>query len=519
LSHREQVQALAANSIDKLAEKYFLGSLSSSDFRHYLAAQSDLWDARNVKTFDTAGGAPTKDMVLGAWRDLDRCEALLELIDNSIDVWLRRREEYPSKTATELNIYIDLDSQTGQLTYEDNAGGVPIDKLSNLVVPGFSDTTALTKSIGSYKTGGKKAIFRLSTEARITTRYLNPAGTSDDAVSVHLDKRWMDDLEEYKFTYATLKDRSTIEKGQTRYVLSLRREPPDTPWYESPEEIGGISKQISKTYTLLLLRNPRIKIHFNDREHPLEPETSLYDFCGTDVGQSDIRPQGITFDVELEYEGKLHKVELEIILGCRQTTGGSSWGIDLYGNDRLFVSYDQETFEHWLPKGASRGLVRGLVNIKGPNVFIPWDTHKRHLNVDREIIRILTKHKVVKEFFDNWARVYKDISALGKGEVSKFIRTPLSPKTKGHDLNIPHREVVAIDVKPRQKDSLPKDVFKPAVKIKPAKKPESIQVKFAVAAEDARRICSYYGLSGSPNGADLSTAIKDDVIKRSKRGR
>jgi hypothetical protein len=33
----------------------------------------------------TAGGVPSKATLIGSWRDLDRAEALLELIDNSID--------------------------------------------------------------------------------------------------------------------------------------------------------------------------------------------------------------------------------------------------------------------------------------------------------------------------------------------------------------------------------------------------------------------------------------------------
>jgi hypothetical protein len=51
-------------------------------------------------------------------------------------------------------------------------------------VPGYSETTDLTPTIGSYHTGGKKAIFRLATEANITTRYWNPSGTSDEAWSI-----------------------------------------------------------------------------------------------------------------------------------------------------------------------------------------------------------------------------------------------------------------------------------------------------------------------------------------------
>jgi len=97
-------------------------------------------------------------------------------------------------------------------------------------------------------------------------------------------------------------------------------------------------------------------------------------------------------------------VEAEVILGCRRTTGTgegkSNWGIDLYGNERLFVDFDQETFSSMIPiRGGAKNLIRGLVNLRGPNVFIPWDTHKRHLNPDREIMRVLTKHPTIREFF------------------------------------------------------------------------------------------------------------------------
>ena len=78
----------------------------------------------------------TKDVVLGAWRDLERAEALLELVDNSIDEWLRRRAAHPKKTSKELDIFIDIDSSLHQLVYEDNAGGISTDKLDNLVYQG-----------------------------------------------------------------------------------------------------------------------------------------------------------------------------------------------------------------------------------------------------------------------------------------------------------------------------------------------------------------------------------------------
>src|SRR5262249_2698684 len=150
-------------SVEQILRDYRLGDSDDSSFRSLLAREQILWEAKNIGNFQYAGKPPTKDIVLGAWRDLDRAEAILELIDNSIDAWLQRRDAYPSQTAKRLDVYIEVDPAIGQLLYKDNAGGVSIDKLPNLVVPGHSDTTALSHTIGSYKTGGKKAIFRLAT--------------------------------------------------------------------------------------------------------------------------------------------------------------------------------------------------------------------------------------------------------------------------------------------------------------------------------------------------------------------
>ena len=216
MSHWEHVEALSLHTVEQLVNDYYIDGLSDTDFSRHLAAQMELWDVHNVKKLQSTGGPPTKDVVLGAWRDLDRSEALLELIDNSIDAWLSRRGNYPRKTATELDIYIDVDSDSGRLDYEDNAGGVSVEKLTNLVIPGHSDTTELTRTIGSYKTGGKKAIFKLANQAQITTRYWNPAGSTDDAVAVHLDESWINDANLYEFPYAELNNVSVVEQGQTR---------------------------------------------------------------------------------------------------------------------------------------------------------------------------------------------------------------------------------------------------------------------------------------------------------------
>lgn len=525
LTHEQKLRILRDLPQDQIVTDYALDGQDEPAFRQQLAREKSLWHplqySGNAKE---AGKPPNKEVVLGAWRDLDRSEALLELIDNSIDAWNRRREKYPQKTAAELNIYIDIDSDLGQLTYEDNAGGVPSDKLINLVVPGHSDTDALAKSIGSYKTGGKKAIFRLATAINITTRFWNPAETGDSDVAVHLDHKWLTDVNEYKFPYFELTGPSDLQRGQTRYVMQLRPEPVGALWYCTPSETEKITREITKTYGLLMARSGNINIYFPKRGKQISPNINeFYDFSGAADGGVDISPQQVTFETSLEYEGLRHPLTIEIVIGCRVTTAhrellGTGPGFDLYGNNRLFTARDTRLFADQLPKGNAASLVRGWVNIIGPNVFIPWDTHKRHLNYDRDVIELVRTHPAVKELFTNWSEAYQQISRLGTGGIKKTLEAKFevsNPKT--HKVAFNHVATVPIDATRKRGQKLPDNIFKPTLAPpSKSKKDMGIQLNFGITTEEARQLASRFQVQGSLDSPkvkkELSEKAKEHVL-------
>ena len=529
LSHDEKLLVLRRSSVDQIIGDYQVPGLEQSDLRSLVSREFALWQPNNNAAKPSkAGRPPNKEVVLGAWRDLDRSEAVLELIDNSIDAWTRRSEKHPNKTAKELNIHIVIDSDTGQLTYEDNAGGVQEEKLVNLVVPGHSETDALATSIGSYKTGGKKAIFRLASAVNITTRYWNPAETNDRAVSVHLDDRWLQDVEEYEFPYFPLLDDSVIERGQTRYVMQLRSEPIGNPWFTNPIEIEKIKHEIQQIYSLLIARNSAIKIYFPQRATQVLPELDrIYDFAGSHNGKLDIRPQIVKFNLALPYEGKPRPLQIEILIGCRVSSSArddKGPGFDLYGNNRLFVRRDRELFADVLPKGSIAGYIRGYVNIKGPNVFIPWDTHKRHLNTDREVIELIRTHPTIKSLFGNWKDAFTNISALGRGEITETVATPypLSVDAKTGDLEIEHQSEVTIDPTRKRGGKLPSNVPKPKVGVTKQKKNNAgVELKMVLATEDARQLAAKFAVEGKIEDPEtkraLSERAKDHLLRLIKK--
>lgn len=533
LKHADKLRVLREASIDQIVADYKLDDRDDSMFRAQLAREIALWQPDRFEGAEKQAGAPpNKEVVLGAWRDLDRSEALLELIDNSIDAWKRRRKDYPDKSAPELNIYIDIDSDTGQLAYEDNAGGVPVEKLVNLVVPGHSDTEALASSIGSYKTGGKKAIFRLATAVNITTRFWNPAETGDGAVAVHLDEHWLSDVDEYQFPYFGLKDYGGLQRGQTKYLMQLRPEPVGAHWYSNPRELEKISRDIQNTYGLLVVRNGDINIYFPKRGKLITPVLNArYDFSGASDTKVDIRPQRVEFETELEYQGLKHRLAIEVVIGCRVTTATRDDvgpGFDLYGNNRLFKSRDERLFYEQLPKGQAGSLARGWVNILGPNVFIPWDAHKRHLNYDREIIDLIRTHPAIKSLFENWSDAFQQISRLGSGEITKTINVPHTLVNAGtRELAFGHSDRVSIDAAKKRGQKLPDTIFKPVLaRATKTKKDAGVAVNMVFTIDEARRLAALFQIHGSLDTAQtkraLSEKAKESLIgllsaKRAKR--
>src|SRR5262245_25048362 len=92
LDHTQRLQILRDTTVDQIVKDYRSKDAGEAAFRARLMRDLALWQPQHSDGVPKEAGAPpNKEVVLGAWRDLDRSEALHELIDNSIDAWNRRR--------------------------------------------------------------------------------------------------------------------------------------------------------------------------------------------------------------------------------------------------------------------------------------------------------------------------------------------------------------------------------------------------------------------------------------------
>lgn len=523
LTHEQKIRALQSTEDAELITTYKPGNVRASDFERTLTDWRTLFSPDSVGKVQIVKKPPRKDHLLGAIRDLNKIEALLELIDNSIDAYLGRKKDHPNHTPEELLIYINLNERADTLFYEDNAGGVPADQLMNLVVPGYSKTSDMSATIGSYKTGGKKAIFRLADNVVISTRHDLPGGGVDDAHQVHIDNAWVDDQTNYEFPVYVLKNKGDILKGRTIYRLKLRN-----PEEWDAKSFSDIMSEVRRTYTLLLVRNPNIKIHLFNRASFVLPAEDLYKFTDGSSDDFDLKPQKVTFKTKLNWRGYDYGLEIELIVGCRTTSGGRSgddnWGLDLYGNDRLFRAYDQdELISSYgnIPKSAVRQYFRGLINIKGPNVFVPWDTHKRHLNADREVIDLIKTHPAIRGIINEWGSA---LSALSEAESIKALigdrMTPAFKTTKGvRDIHVAYSSTV--DIPKGKKNKLPESVHKPLYPDNSSKAKNTVDIKLVFTKEEFRRAAGNLGIAPLADSREgkrlLGQTIKQRVLKPSRQ--
>jgi hypothetical protein len=161
-----------------------------------------------------------------------------------------------------------------------------------------------------------------------------------------------------------------------------------------------------------------------------------------------------------------------------------------------------------LPKGGVTNLILGWVNILGPNVFVPWDTHKRHLNYDRDVIDLIRNHPAVRELFENWSEAYKHISGI---EVKKTIEVPYKLAVdKAGTLTLAHTDTVTVDATKKRGQRLPATVFKPVVKTpKKAKRDTGVALNMSLTNDESRRLGAVFKVSGALDTAQFKKALSD----------
>ncbi|MCS6177751.1 ATP-binding protein [Shewanella baltica] len=152
-------------------------------------------------------------------RDIELLDAILDLIDNSLDGAMRESRDVQNSTSQKYQGFkteITFDSEHFEI--KDNCGGIPKEVAVNTAFRmgrPANDVDIDLPTVGVYGIGMKRAIFKMGKRSTIKSN------TTDFSFNVQITPEWMEDDDSWDLPYEISKNVST-NKGTSIRVENLR---------------------------------------------------------------------------------------------------------------------------------------------------------------------------------------------------------------------------------------------------------------------------------------------------------
>jgi hypothetical protein len=334
----------------------------------------------------TANALPTKRFFIdNLTRDLSLEDALLDLVDNSIDAFVRTRgidvspklltepTSQPSRNGDQDLVRMEISSD--EIVIRDRCGGITRDHAINHVFRMGRVEGEEHGALGVYGIGLKRAVFKMGRDITIESR------TKAEGFRVHIDvTEWAADDTNWQFPITFIDGTVESEAGTIIRVRELN--PEVLLRIDDGTLFDRLTDSISATYTLFLERF--LTVSLNGTAVPAKP---------LPIGRSE---QLGTSTKQLAYG----EVFVEIFAGLAAriedewTTDRAGWYV--LCNGRVVVNADKTDLTGWgliAPQYASK--YRGFIGIafffsENPAV-LPWTTTKRGLNRESTVFQLARK--------------------------------------------------------------------------------------------------------------------------------
>ncbi len=338
---------------------------------------------------DTVFGGPTKRLFVSMLtRDIELVDAILDLIDNCVDGAMRQNpDDLDSDTVFDgFESKLSLDKDKFEIS--DNCGGIPKDYIDDAFSLGRPNITqdGNLPTIGMYGIGMKRAIFKMTTRAAVSSNH------KDGFAQVDYSAEWLNPENDKDWHLPIIREESKDEiHGVSILADALKDEISDK--FASDWFLNELKQHISENFGYIMQRG--FKIVVNNEE--LEPHTlPLRSQEWSD--QPGIRP----FDYEAIIEGVSIKVtvgffrplvrdqEIDDEAESPQESMERA-GVSVVCNDRIVLLYDRSQKSGWGGSGLPRfhpqfRAIAGIIVLSSNAADkLPISTTKRDLDIGSDI--------------------------------------------------------------------------------------------------------------------------------------
>ncbi len=158
----------------------------------------------------TINVTPSKHIYDALVQDIDTNRAISDLIDNAMDNWKVQGLQAP--------LQIEIETGENSIVIKENSGGINLDTLPLLLMPGGTNRTGGEGIIGIWGVGAKRALFSLGRRFVLSTRKAGNQGLVLD-----IGEDWFrQDQGPDKWT-AEYHEDNTLEEGVTQFrIIDLK---------------------------------------------------------------------------------------------------------------------------------------------------------------------------------------------------------------------------------------------------------------------------------------------------------
>ena len=333
------------------------------------------------KEINVIQGNPTKSFFIKMiTRDISIKEAILDLLDNSID----GANKIDVNKHTDL--FIDITINENEFIVKDNCGGFSLETAQLYAFRfGRPDLAPNTSgSVGRFGIGMKRALFKMGELFEIETKAENEhfkiiidvPEWSKKEISIKNEQDQIEKRDDWSFSYNLVEgaDSSLSERGTLIHVKNLFSEVSEL--FKDQYFLSALKKDIEKILSFSIEKGLKISLN------------------GEVLNKKDIF---IFNELSKPYlfEGVKNDVRYKIIAGLSPTGDPSSAGWYIYCNDRLVLQADRIDTTGWGMKSVPKfhpdyAMFKGIVFMDADDSLnLPLTTTKKGIDASSEVYQTI----------------------------------------------------------------------------------------------------------------------------------
>lgn len=422
-----------------------------------------------MSTQTKINASPTKSFFVSMLtRDIDLDDAILDLLDNSLDGLLRAIPKDNENPKPYEDFFVNIKITDSKFEIEDNCGGIPTEIAKEYAFRMGRPTDRQDEdipTIGMYGIGMKRAMFKMGTDIEVKTN-----NADNHHYFVKISNEWLRN-DEWELTLEDL-DQAPFEYKGTHIIITDLYPGIKSRFHVDSGFLSELKEKISSHYSNLIKKG--FKITLNNTTI----EAKRFEFILSDA----IKPY--------VYTDRIDDVDIEIIVGLSQQAPSlekddeeaekkvskqSNAGWTIICNDRVVLFADRSRLTGWgseLPNFHYQyNSLIGIVIFNSNIAYkLPVTTTKRGIDASSDLFLRIKKRMIEgMRLYIDYTNKWKNIREQEKEIVIKQTKTSNLETIRDNVLTYTMNKV---------RDSENSKQFKPTLPMPPKETPSTLNISF-----------------------------------------